>query len=433
MSTVLEPPAEPAEVVAPRAVRDSQVRSKQLTVAYLVNQYPQTSVSFVRREIAGLERAGAKVLRFAIRQWNEALVDPRDQAEEKITRRLLGGGPLRLLAAAVSRLSTHPAKFCRAALLTLKLGHRSDRGLATHAIYLFEACRLAQWCRDSGVNWLHAHFGTNSATVALLCRALGGPPFSFTVHGPEEFDRPELLKLREKIAGAEFVVGVSSFGRSQLYRWTEVNDWSKVHVVRCGLDDEFLQTTSVTPPTAPRLVVVARLHEQKGIPLLIEAAARLHRAGEPFELDIIGDGPLRSELTNQIAARGLASSVRLLGWQSSDAIRAAILSARALVLPSFAEGLPVVLMEALALGRPVIATQVAGVAELVRPNENGWLIPAGDVDALATAMRAACHASVDELSRLGQNGAKLVRERHSATTESAKLKQLIDQSLAAGR
>ncbi len=184
---------------------------------------------------------------------------------------------------------------------------------------------------------------------------------------------------------------MSSFGRSQLYRWTDVNEWPKVHVVRCGLDDEFLQTPSIAPPTAPRLVAVARLHEQKGIPLLVEAAARLHRAGEPLELDIIGDGPLRSVLAAQIAARGLASSVRLLGWQSSDAIRAAILSARALVLPSFAEGLPVVLMEALALGRPVIATQVAGVAELVRPTENGWLIPAGDVDALTTAMRRLHH------------------------------------------
>ncbi len=198
MSTLLEPADAPAEVAAPRAARDSQLETKQLAVAYLVNQYPQTSVSFVRREIAGLERAGAKVLRFSIRQWNEALVDPRDQAEETITRRLLDGGPLKLLAAAASRLSAHPTKLCRAALLAAQLGRRSDRGLATHAIYFLEACRLAQWCRASGVDWLHAHFGTNSATVALLCRALGGPPFSFTVHGPEEFDRPELLKLRKK-------------------------------------------------------------------------------------------------------------------------------------------------------------------------------------------------------------------------------------------
>jgi glycosyltransferase involved in cell wall biosynthesis len=258
----------------------------------------------------------------------------------------------------------------------------------------------------------------------LLTHLLGGPTFSCTVHGPDEFDNPELLKLREKISHASFVVAVSSYGRSQLYRWADHRDWGKVQVVHCGVDEGFLGGAPVPPPEAPRLVCVGRLSAQKGHLLLLEAAARLAADGTRFEILLVGDGPLRAAVEEQVRRLGLQDRIRLGGWMDAGQVREAILAARAFVLPSFAEGLPVVLMEALALGRPVISTAIAGIPELVLPGVTGWLVPAGSVEALVPAMREALEASPARLAELGRAGAALVAEQHDARREARKLLEL---------
>jgi glycosyltransferase involved in cell wall biosynthesis len=268
---------------------------------------------------------------------------------------------------------------------------------------------------------VHAHFGTNAATVALLCNELGGPPFSFTVHGPEEFDKPEFLALREKIERAAFTVAITDFCRSQLYRWARHEDWGRIVVVHCGLDRMFLDAPHTPIPGAPRLVCVGRLCEQKGQLMLVEAAAALRRDGCTFELVLVGDGPMRGAIEAVIAREGLQDCVHITGWKSSEAVRAELLAARALVLPSFGEGLPVVIMEALALGRPVISTCIAAIPELVRDGQTGWLVPASNSRALEAAMRAALEAPVEHLERLGGNGRDLVVERHDAAREAEKL------------
>ena len=121
------------------------------------------------------------------------------------------------------------------------MGWRADRPLPYHLIYLAEACLIRRWLVETGVSHVHAHFGTNSAEVAMLVQTLGGPPFSFTAHGPEEFDKAPLIGLAEKIRRAAFVVAVSSFGRSQLFRLVEHEHWDKIHVVHCGLEPSFLR------------------------------------------------------------------------------------------------------------------------------------------------------------------------------------------------
>src|SRR5439155_26884638 len=206
------------------------------------------------------------------------------------------------------------------------------------------------------------------------------------VHGPEEFDHPEALALDEKIEHAAFVVAVSSFGRSQLYRWCPPAQWGKIRVVHCGVDASFLGGDPVPVPDVPRVVCVGRLAEQKGQILLLRALAVLAAEGITCELVLAGDGPLRPAIEAETARLRLAGCVRITGWLDGAAVRREIESARGLVLPSFAEGLPVVLMEALALGRPVVSTFVAGIPELVRDGVHGWLVPAGDVDALAGAV-----------------------------------------------
>ena len=184
-----------------------------------MNQYPQPSHTFIRREIAALEAAGHAVERFTVRNWPGRLVDPADIEERARTRAVLGVGTTGLLLSVLFGMVTRPLRFWGAMKMACRLGWRGDRGLLYHAIYLAEACVLLRWWRRSRIEHVHVHFGTNGTAVALLCRLLGGPTYSFTVHGPEEFDRPIGLRLGEKIAHARFVVAISHFGRSQLLRW----------------------------------------------------------------------------------------------------------------------------------------------------------------------------------------------------------------------
>jgi len=390
-------------------------------IAYLVNQYPRTSHTFIRREILAVEAAGVEVLRYSVRPLEGELVDPADRAELARTRVILDAGLLRhALAVAIVAL-TRPATLARALAAALRLGRRSDRGLVLHLVYLAEGCLLARWLRQAGAEHLHAHFGTNSAAVALLCRAVGGPPFSFTVHGAAEVEKAELFHLADKIVPAAFVAAVSGFGRSQLWRWARAQDWRKIHVIRCGVGEDLLQAPRTPVPSAPRLVCVARLLQGKGHLVLVEAAGRLAAEGLDIEIDLVGDGPFRGPIEEQIRQRGLEGKVRLSGWRNASQIRESILASRALVHPSFAEGLPVVVMEALALGRPAIATAVAGTPELVEPGVTGWLVPAGSVEALAAAMRAALLAPQAQLEAMGRSGAELVARNHDAAREARTL------------
>jgi colanic acid/amylovoran biosynthesis glycosyltransferase len=399
-----------------------------MRVAYLVNQYPSISHTFVRREIEGLERLGVEVERFSVRAMDpEGLPDPKDKQEAARTHALLAHGARSLVPAITRIAATRPDRFARAQALTVRTGRRSDRGLARNFAYLGEACALVEECERRQVTHLHAHFGTNSAAVAMLAHELGGPGYSFTVHGPEEFDKPDLLALRAKIERSRFVVGVSSFGRSQLYRQCEARDWGKVHVVRCGVDASYVDKAPTPVPDRPRLVSVGRLCEQKGQLLLVEAAAKLKREGRTFELVLVGDGPMRPDVEAIIAREGLGKHVVITGWASGDEVRRHIEEARGFVLPSFAEGLPVVIMEALGRGRPVISTYIAGIPELVQNDVCGWLVPAGSVDDVAVAMRSALDTPAARLTQMGEAGRERVKSMHDANKNAEALLRLFEQ------
>ncbi|MDU1694718.1 MAG: glycosyltransferase, partial [Bradyrhizobium sp.] len=348
-----------------------------MRIAYLVNQYPKVSHSFIRREILALEREGLEVTRISIRGWDNDLVDEADLAERARTRYVLQEGAVSIALATAFAAVTRPRAFAWALLLALRMARRAERSLPYHLMYLAEACLILRWLRQAGVAHVHAHFGTNSAEVAMLVHALGGPPFSFTVHGPEEFDKAPLLGLAAKIRHAAFVVAISSFGRSQLLRLVEHAHWGKIQMVRCGLEQTDFETHSDIDDSRT-LVCVGRLCEQKGQLILIEAARRLAEANVDFTLTLVGDGELRQDIAALIDKHGLADRIRITGWATAGEVRSHLLRGRALVLPSFAEGLPVVIMEAMALRRPVISTYVAGIPELVRDQEHGWLVPAGD-------------------------------------------------------
>ncbi len=272
-----------------------------MRVAYLVNQYPKVSHTFIRREILALEQLGVVVERISIRKCGEELVDAQDRLENERTHVVLSGGAMGLVIPLLWCLVTRPLIFLRAARLTAQLARRAPRSWR-HWAYLGEAAALAKKYDDDRPDHIHAHFGTNSATVALLWSALSGIPFSFTVHGPEEFDHPESLGLDLKIARARFVIGISHFGCSQLMRWCPSDQWKKLQVVHCGVDDGFLDASASSPLLdVRRFVCVGRLCEQKGHGLLVEAAAQLAKEGEPFELVLVGDGPLRPQIEQPCA------------------------------------------------------------------------------------------------------------------------------------
>ncbi len=399
-----------------------------MRIAYLVNQYPSISHTFVRREIEGLEQLGAQVARYSLRPMPlEGLPDPLDRRERQITTALLARGGKALLPSMARVAASRPAAFARAQALTVCTGKRTDRGLLRNFAYLAEACALLEAFEKDPVDHLHAHFGTNSAAVAMLTRVLGGPTYSFTAHGPEEFDKPDLLALREKIAHAAFVVGVSSFGRSQLYRYCDAEQWHKVQVVRCGVDRSYTKRAPTPLPERPRFVSVGRLCEQKGQLLLVQATAQLLHEGRSLELVLVGDGPMRKEVESVIAREKIGDHVRITGWASGETVQREIEDARVFVLPSFAEGLPVVLMEALGRGRPVISTYVAGIPELVLDNECGFLVPAGSVEHVARAMARALDSDTEALSAMGQLGYQRVREMHDAHTNAKALLVLFER------
>ncbi len=401
-----------------------------MKIAYLINQYPKSSHTFIRREILALERQGFEVQRISLRGWNESCPDEEDQLEQTKTQYVLRHGVKALLMPTLRAFFNTPRKFIAGVHLACKMAGKSDRSLLYYLVYFAEACLVLSWVRAFGATRIHAHFGTNSADVVMFVGTLGGPPYSFTVHGPEEFMKP--MGLEEKVQRSNFVVTISSFGRSQMYILSRHADWYKINVVHCGLERAFYETAPRHAEPAPRFVCVGRLCEWKGQLFLIEAVMRLTKMQLPVELVLVGDGPMRSDIERLIAQYSLTDRVRITGWIGSDEVRDEIILARALVLPSFAEGLPVAIMEAMALRRPVLTTYIAGIPELVRHRENGWLFAAGSMEELTDAMAECLRAPVEELQRMGDAGYQRIIERHDSDTEAKKLAALFHAPFPAG-
>ena len=399
-----------------------------MKLAYLVNTYPRASHTFIRREVQALERLGWQIHRFAMRSDRTTLVDAADIAEDARTEHILDQGMRKLIPPSLKWLVRHPRQSITALRLAMACGKRGaggepgTGGRLRHMIYLVEAAFIAHRCADLHITHIHAHFGTNSATVAMLAHSLGGPTYSFTVHGPEEFDAPAALSLTQKIERAAFTVAISSFGRSQLCRQSPLSEWPHLHIVHCGIEPwRFAEPSPLAD--GPHLVAIGRLSEQKGFPLLVEAMAIAAPHLPGLHLTLVGDGPLRAMLTEAITDAGLINRITLTGWQDESQVRHHLSKSTALILPSFAEGLPVVVMEAMASGRPVLATSIAGIPELVTPDV-GWLVPAGDATALATAITRIAETPRESLTQMGHAARSRVMQRHNIDTEAAKLAAL---------
>lgn len=379
------------------------------TIAYLVSQYPAPSHTFIRREIGALKAAGVSIVTFSIRPPPPG-GGPLDEAARAETQVVLGRSPLTYLAAVVAGLAK-PSRWL--SILALALRHRPPgaRALLWALFHFVEALVLARLLQRAGVTRLHVHFANSGATVGLLATTYLDMPFSMTLHGISETDYPAGLLLGQKIARADLVACASWFMRAQAMRHSDPSDWPKLHVVRVGFDKATLPPapTAQADTRSIRFICVGRLSPEKGQRGVIEAMRDLRERRIAAQLELVGDGPERVALETSVAAMGLNDTVTFSGALPEGEALARITQADVLVLPSFMEGLPMVLVEAMALGKPVIASAVAGVPELVRDVENGLLVRASDWQSLSNAM-AELAADPGLRRKLGEAGLHAVRE-----------------------
>ena len=405
-----------------------------MKIGYLMNMYPMVSSTFIGREIRSLEAQGFEIPRFAFRRWDGTLIDPADIAEQERTDYLLDDGAFRLLAGLAAETVRNPRGVAAAFGLWRKLlaaagGPFGGAGVR-HVAYFLEAVTLRRRLRRNPVAHVHCHFSTNVAAVAMMVRAMGGPSYSFTVHGPDELFDPEGSSLGLKIEHAAFVSCISHFCRSQCMIFAPIPSWSRLRIVHCGVRTETYATPSQVVSDLPskaaggRGLFVGRLSQLKGGVPLIQAMARAHVRFPDAELLVIGDGETRSLLEQMAAEAELGEAVKFLGFRTQDEVRAALATADFLVLPSFAEGVPVTLMEAMASGVPVIASRIAGIPELVEDGVSGFLIPPGDVRSLADRIGLLLE-DADLRSRMGEAGRAKVRAEFDLDAETAWLGALL--------
>ena len=381
-----------------------------------MNSYPMTSTTFIRREIEAIEAAGAPVMRFAVRSWSSNLIDPLDIEEQGRTHYLLTGNLLQLILAFLQQLVIGPLILFQAIGPSIVLLRLSGGSLIKHIGYILQANYLRQRLKEANITHLHVHFSTNATTVALLSRIMGGPTYSFTVHGPDELVDPAANGIAMKMQNASAIIAITHYCQTQLRLHANQKDWARIHIVPCGLrledfPDDVKRSSQVESNT---LVCVGRLCPQKGQIHIPGAIAGLRKQFPQLKVVLIGDGESRPDIEREIAKFDVGEFVELLGWASNAQVRAKLHASRALLLPSYAEGLPIVIMEAFALYRPVLTTPVAGIPELV-DDTCGWLFTPGDDAALAAAIVEAMTTSATQLATMGSEGRRRVEERHNLT------------------
>jgi glycosyltransferase involved in cell wall biosynthesis len=370
--------------------------AEDVAVAYVVGRYPAVSHAFVQREVLALRDAGARVETVSIhRARAEDALSAADRAEAEGTYALLPARLTALLAAHLSAAAS-PAPYLSTLAHALRSGPAGIKGRIWQLFYFVEAIMLWRHCRRHGVRHLHAHHLNQASDAAMLAvryaNAAGAAPrwtWSFTMHGPNELYDVSRFRLAEKAASAATVVCISDFARSQVMGFAPEEVWPRLHVVHCGLDPTEFDGdggATATDGDAFHVLCVGRLVPFKGQALLIEAIDSLRRSGLDARLTLIGDGPSRHDLERRARRLGLDDAVTVAGAVGQDEIRAHYAAAGVFCLPSFAEGVPVVLMEAMAMRLPVVTTRVMGISELVDDGDSGLLIRPGRIDELTAAL-----------------------------------------------
>jgi glycosyltransferase involved in cell wall biosynthesis len=369
--------------------------------------------------VLALRAGGLDVHTVSVRRQDPSqLLSELDREEDRRTASLRPIGPLRLARHHIRALLASPGGYARTLAETLRGSPGGARRTLWQLFYFAQAIVLWAECRRRGLRHVHVHFANVAADVALAAvrfgnAAEGGWSWSLTMHGPTEFADVSAYRLAEKAADAAFVVCISDFARSQLMALLPEDRWDRLEVVHCGVDPSEFRPPSHRGERAPgaplRVLCVGRLVPEKGEAVLVDALARLRDSGRAVECTFVGDGPSRDALKARVRALGLEDRVRFTGAVGQPEIRALYAQADAFCLPSFAEGVPVVLMEAMAMELPVVTTRITGVPELITDGEDGLLVAPGRADALAEAL-ARLDDDPELCARLGAAGRRTVSE-----------------------
>ena len=401
-------------------------------VAYLCSRYPAVSHAFVLREVAALRAAGTEIETITIRRSDPSeLLSDADRSEAKATWSVLPASPGQVAGAHIAALRRAPGAYLATLARALRLSPGGLRGLLWQLFYFAEAMLVWRRLAERGIGHIHVHFANVAADVALLAttfgRSAGGPrTWSFTMHGPTEFLDVEAHRLPQKAQDAAFVACISDFARSQLMSLIDSGRWDRLHIVHCGIHPgEAPREKPSGNGSPPMLLSVGQLIARKGHGVLIEALAELAAEGVEIDATLVGAGPERGRLEEMAQSLGVAERVRFTGALGQDELPALYERADIFCLASFAEGVPVVLMEAMAHGIPVVSTRIMGIPELVEDGETGLLVAPGRAADLAAAIRRL--ASDPELSaRLGDAGREKVAAEFNQRDSAAQLKALFE-------
>jgi len=404
-------------------------------VAYNTGQYPRASDTFILREVRALRRLGVEVTTCSVRKSDPSHIVGPEQAEEQAgTFYILNAAknPVTLIGAHLRLLATRPRAWLRAMGLARRICPPGLKEALWQVFYFLEAGVLADHLRRSGAVHLHNHFGDSSCSLSLLAAEMAGLPFSFTLHGPAIFFEPIKWRIDEKIARSAFVACISHYCRGQGMIFADPQHWEKMKIVHCGVTPADYGKTDRSAP-GKHLIFVGRLAPVKGVSVLLEAFARTRTAHPDARLTLVGDGPLRAELEARVRDLGLADAVTFTGYIGMEEVARQLDGADIFVLPSFAEGVPVVLMEAMAARMPVIGPKVAGVEELVEDGVSGFAVPPGDTDTMAARI-AELLENADRRAEMGISGRNRVESDFNVDHEAAKLAALFaDPGARAGK
>jgi colanic acid/amylovoran biosynthesis glycosyltransferase len=354
-----------------------------MRVAYLTGTYPRATDTFIQREVSSLRDRGVSVQTFAVRRPSDSHIVGEEQIREREnTLYLLPANLFLLLWNHLFLFSTAPGRYIRSIALALKTSQPGLKGFAYQIFYFLEAGLLSHQMKRLEIQHLHNHLGDSSCTVAMLASALSGISYSFTLHGPYIFYEPYRWALKEKIINAKFVACISYFCRSQAMYFSPLEAWEHLPIVHCGVDPTLFQPVT-HDKVGRKLLSIGRISAAKGFPILLESMVEIKKSFPDAYLTIIGDGEDRQTLEKMAQDLGLGEQVTFAGYQSQASVRNFFQQTDIFVLPSFAEGVPVSLMEAMAAGVPVVSTKIAGIGELVEEDVSGYLVSPGDSQILA--------------------------------------------------
>jgi colanic acid/amylovoran biosynthesis glycosyltransferase len=410
-----------------------QTRPGVPRIAYFVSEYPATSHTFILREILGLRQRGCEIATASINADSRPLsaVTAEERDERETTYVLKSHGLRGAVAAQIWSLWRHPRGYVRGLAAALRRSLKNPRTTLRNLFHFTEALMLGRWMQRAGISHLHVHFATTGASVASLAKQAFPMTLSMTVHGPDEFADVRNEHFHEKVDAADFVVCISHFARSQTMQHSAPEHWKKLDVSRLGVNP--LVFTPVVRPPEPRvfsLLCVGRLTPAKGQHLLLEAIAALRGSGEQVRLHLAGDGPDRASLQRHAQALGIADRVEFHGALNHEQVRTLYAGCDAFVLPSFAEGIPVVLMEAMAAGLPCVSTRIAGIPELIVDGESGFLASPSSLDELTGRLRQLIH-DPELRSRLAANARRRICEAYDLDHNIGGLAHLFQRRLGA--